>query len=106
MLRVPRRLRPYPRLRVIGAHQMQQVCRLQTRRSISKPLFVDEKREGDPSVLAEKSGVGTVAEANSRQCRMFFRKSVFVFAQLRDVFAAEKSAVMAKEHDDGRLPLP
>ena len=106
VLPVPRGLRSCARLRVIGPRQMQQGSRLQTRFPIREPLFIDQKRKANTGILAEKTGVRPVTETDGRRRRMFFRESILVFAQLRDVLAAEQSAVMAKENDHGRLPFP
>ena len=37
---------------------------------------------------------------------MFFTEGLLVFAQLRDVFAAEDSPVVAKENEDGGIVFP
>ena len=89
VLPVPRSLRSCARLRIVGPRQMQQIGRFQTGRPIREPLFVDQQRKADTGILAEKTGVRSVPETDGCKRRMFFREPLLIFAQLRDVLAAE-----------------
>jgi hypothetical protein len=51
-------------------------------------------------------GVGRVTEADGRQGGAGRSKLRFVLAQLRDVLAAEDSAIVPEEDDDRRLLRP
>ena len=69
-------------------------------------LRVDEQREGDPGLLAERAGVRGVPEADRRQAGAPRPELGLVVAQLRDVLPAEDSAVVPEEDDDGRRVGP
>jgi len=62
-------------------------------------MVVDQKRELDSRFLAEHSSVVGVTQANGRKRSSLVPEGLFVFAQLRDVFAAKNSSVMAKKDE-------
>jgi len=97
---------PFPRLGIVAAQKMQERALQQADGAISLPLGVDQKWEADSSLLAKNLSVVSVAETNGSQPRTFVSERLFVAAQLRDVLAAEYSAVVAQEDDDGRSRLP
>jgi hypothetical protein len=99
-------LRAFPRLRVVGPKQVKKVSGLETGRVIGLPLFVDQQWKFDARLFAESSGVARVPQADSGQFRAFRLELGFVVAQLRDMLAAEDSAVVAKKNDHSRLQLP
>ena len=84
---------------VVAAKQMQKVRGFQSRGSISQPLLVDQQRKRDPCFLAEKSRVLAVPQPDGGQPGSFFLECLLVLAQLRDVFTAENSAVVAQKND-------
>jgi hypothetical protein len=47
-----------------------------------------------------------VAEADCGEVGVFSAEGLLVFAQLRDVFAAEDSAVVAEEDENGEIIFP
>jgi len=47
-----------------------------------------------------------VPEADSGEGGVFAAEGLLVFAQLRDVFAAEDSAVVTEKDEDGRIVFP
>ena len=50
--------------------------------------------------------IAKIAQSHRGKLRAFFFKLSLVFAQLRDMLAAENSTVVAQKHDHGRLVLP
>jgi hypothetical protein len=69
-------------------------------------MFVNEEGEVDAGFLLEDAGVLGIAEADGSEGGAFFAKGLLVFAQLRDVLAAEDSTVVAKEDEDGGVAFP
>ena len=47
-----------------------------------------------------------VAQTNRRKVHTSFAEFLLVFAQLRNMFAAENSPVVPQKHQDGRIFLP
>jgi len=91
---------------IVAAQQMKQVPRFQFRNSIGGPLGIDQQRERDTGFLAKQAGIIQVAQSNRRQPGSGLLKLVFVLAQLRDMLAAEDSAVVPQEDDYGGIRLP
>jgi hypothetical protein len=84
---------------VVATKQMQQVRGFQSRGSISQPLLIDQERKCDPCFLAEKSRILAVPQPDGGQPGSFFLECFLVLAQLRDVFTAENSSVVAQKND-------
>ncbi len=84
---------------VVAAKQMQQVRGFQSRGSISQPLLVDQQGKRDPGFLAEKPRVLAVPQSDGGQPGSLLLESLLVLAQLRDVFTAENSAVVAEKNE-------
>jgi hypothetical protein len=97
-------LRPLSSRSVVAAQQMKQVGAQKTRRAVSLALFIHQQRERNSGLFAEESRITPVSQADGRQYRPSFAEGVLAFAQLRDVLAAEDSAVMTEEDED-RRPL-
>jgi hypothetical protein len=98
--------RPRPRRRIVRAKQVQNIRLPQTRGAISEPLLVNQQRERDAGFFPELAGVVPIAESDdSERCSTLFER-VLVFAQLRNVLAAENSAIVAQEDDHGWVGLP
>lgn len=93
-------------LHVVAAKQMQQVGVAQFDGAIGLALFVDQQRESDAGLLAEVLGVTDVAQSDGGKLCAFLENGLLVFAQLRDVFAAEDSTVMAEKNKHGRATGP
>jgi hypothetical protein len=87
--------------RIVAAQEMKEVGGFQLRGAISLTLFVNQEGKSDTGLLLKLPGVNGVAEANGGESRSFAAKGLFVFAQLRDVLAAEDSAVVAQEDHHG-----
>ena len=98
-LTVAGRASPQPRRDVVRTEHVEQGRRAETGGAVGLALRVDEQREGDPGLVAERAGVGGIPEADRRQPRPALPELGLVVAQLRDVLPAEDSAVVAQEHD-------
>jgi hypothetical protein len=95
-----------PGCRIVAAQDMERARHSEANRTIGGALFVDEKREGDAGLVAKKTGIGPVAESDGGQARSAVEEGLLVFAQLRDMLAAENSAVVAKEDEHCRRSFP
>jgi hypothetical protein len=106
MLAVAGRAGALPGCFVFRSKQMQNVGVAQSGGAVSEALLVYQKREGDAGLLPKELRVSPVAEAHGSQIGSPILKRFLVFAQLRDMLAAEESAVVPEENEDRRLPLP
>jgi hypothetical protein len=88
----------------VAAEEMEERRRTEPGRAIRLPPLVDQG--GDPRLLAEGAGVGPVPEPHGGQARPRGDERRLVLAQLRDVLAAEDSAVVAEEDQDRRAVGP
>jgi hypothetical protein len=95
-----------PRPRIVGAENVKDTGRPEARGAIGNPLLVDQEWKGDAGLVAKKSGIIPIAKADSGERSALLAERWFMFAQLRDVLAAEDSAIVPEEHNNGRLPLP
>jgi len=69
---------------------------------VSFAFLIDQKRKVDAGFLAKESGIGHVAEADSGEAHVFTAEFFFMCAQLRDVFSAEDSTIVAQEDHGSR----
>ena len=69
-------------------------------------MLVDEEGEVDAGLFLEEAGVACVAEADGGESRVLGTEGLLVFAQLRDVLAAEDSAVVAEEDENCGMRFP
>ncbi len=86
---------------VVPAEQVAKRGGPEVRRAVGFPLRVDQERESDSGLVAERPGVGEIPEADRGHARATRSELGLVVAQLRDVLPAEHSAVVAEE-DEGR----
>lgn len=93
-------------LEIVPAEQVKQIGDPQVCELVGLALFVDEQGEVDPRFFLENACIIAVAKANGCQGSAFVGKGLLVFAQLRDVFAAKDSTIVAKKNDDRGLALP
>ena len=84
---------------VLAPENMQQVSAAQSGSAIGLALRVHQERKGDAGLFAEKAGVVLVAEPDDGEARAFFLEGLLVFAQLRDVLAAEHSTIMPQKYE-------
>jgi hypothetical protein len=93
-------------LHIVFAQKVEQGSMAQPNGFICFTFVIDQKRKLDTSLLAEKSGVAGVAQADDSKMSAFTFELGFKFAQLRDVLSAEDSTVMAKKDHHGRSAFP
>jgi hypothetical protein len=91
---------------IVASEEMENVGGFEIGDFVGLALLVDEQGEVDAGFLQEDAGVVGVAEADGGEGGVPFAEGWLVFAQLRDVLAAEDSAVMAKEDEDGGIRFP
>jgi hypothetical protein len=85
---------------------MKNVRALQARRLIRPAFFVDQQRKFDSGVFTKHASVHAIAQADGRKIGALRLELALVFAQLRDVLAAEDSAIVPEKNHDGRLLVP
>ena len=73
---------------------MKDIRALETRGLTGETILVDQEGERDAGVLAEHARVISIAQADGGEIRAFGFERVMMFAQLRDMLAAEDSTVV------------
>jgi hypothetical protein len=91
---------------VVAAQHMQQIRITQAGGVVRLALLIDQEGKRDAGFLPELTRVVRVAEPDGRQAGAALAESLLMFAQLRDVLAAEDSTIVAEEDHYGGLPLP
>jgi hypothetical protein len=91
---------------IIAASEVQQIRGGQVGDRVSPALFVDQQGKIDARLFAENAGIVAVAKADGGEGGAFVQEGVLVFAQLRDVLAAENSSIVTQKSDYGRPALP
>ena len=91
---------------VVTAQQVKDVGLFQFQRVVGLPLLIDQERKRDAGLFAENAGKVHVPHADSGQAGALSAESGFVFAQLRDVFAAKDSTIVPQQHQHRRTLLP
>ena len=92
--------------KIVATEEMEEVGFAEVGEFVGLAVIVDEEGEVDAGFLLEDAGVVSVAEADGGEGGMFFTESLLMFAQLRDVLAAEDSAVVAEEDEDSGIAFP
>lgn len=82
---------------IIAAEQMEKIGGGELCGAVGFAAFVNEQRKRDAGIFTEAARIEKIAQADGSEARAFCAEGGFVLAQLRDVFAAEDSAVMAQE---------
>jgi hypothetical protein len=93
-------------LGIVSSQQVQQICALEFHDIIGLALFINEQREGDARFFTKSAGVDTIAKPHGGQSCAALPEGLLVGAQLRDVLAAEDSAIMAQEDNHRGLAEP
>jgi hypothetical protein len=91
---------------VVAAHEVEERRGPEADRPVRGPPLVDEERKRDAGLLAERARVAVVAEPDHGEAHIGRLEGRLVRAQLRDVLAAEDSAEVAEEHEDGGSRRP
>jgi len=73
---------------------------------VGLPFFINQQWECYSGFLAEHRRVTRISQADGGQLSALGLELSLVLTQLRDMLAAEDSAVVAKENDHGRIQLP
>lgn len=106
VLMMPRRAGSIAAFEIVAAKHMQQVGRAQVGDGIGPAVFIDEQRKRDARFLTENARIVAVAQADGGKRSAFLPEGLLVFAQLRDVLAAENSSIVPEKNDHGGLALP
>jgi hypothetical protein len=106
MLLVAAGLGAFARLHVVSAEKVEQGSMLKAHGFVGLALVVDQERKLDAGFFAEKFGVLGVAQADHGDLRALAAELLLKFAQLRDVFSAEDSTVMAEKDQHCRALFP
>jgi hypothetical protein len=85
---------------------MQQIPRFQLRGPVRQPFFVNKERKIDARLFSKGLRKMKISQPNGSQVGPGIPDSALMFAQLRDVLAAEDSAVMPQEYEYRRPVLP
>ena len=91
---------------IVTAEEVENVGGFQAGDFVRLAVFVDQQGKFDLCFFLEDTGVVGIAEADSGESGLFFAEGLLMFAQLRDMLAAEDSAVVAKENQDGGIVFP
>ena len=91
---------------VIAAKDVEEVAGFQCGGFVGGLIGVDKEWEGDAGFFAEERSVAHITKTDGGEMGTRLLEIVFTLAQLRDEVAAEDSAVVAKEHDDGGCLFP
>jgi hypothetical protein len=94
----------FPGLSIFAPEKMKHVGGSKADGTIGLPVFVDQQRKCDGGVLAKDARVIAVTQTYRCQVGSVPVKFRLIFAQLRDVLAAENSSVVTKK-DNHRRPL-
>jgi hypothetical protein len=93
-------------LHVVAPQKVEQGSVLQANGFVGFALLVNQQRELDAGFFAEELGVTGVTQADYGDLRSFAAELLLEFAQLRDVFSTENSAVMAQKNQHRRAAFP
>jgi len=91
---------------IVAAEEVENVGGFQAGDFVRLAVFVDQQGKFDLCFFLEDAGVVGIAEADGGESGLFFAEGLLMFAQLRDMLAAEDSAVVAKENQDGGIVFP
>ncbi len=91
---------------IILAKEMEEIRGAESSGLISLAIVIDQERKLNSRFLAKHASVVGVTQADRGQRCSFIPEGLFVFAQLRDMFAAENSSVMAEKDEYSRAAGP
>ena len=106
VLVVPGGLGAFAALEIVAAEEVKEVGFAEVGELVGLAALVDEEREVDAGFFLEEAGVASVAEADGSERGVFGAEGWLALAQLRDMLAAENSAVVAKESKDDGMRFP
>jgi hypothetical protein len=102
VLAMPAGLGALARRGIVLSQKVKQGSVAESNRAVGLAFFVDQQGKRDFRVLTEMLGILDVAKPDRDETGAFLAKVLLVFAQLRDVLAAEDSAIVAKKYDHRR----
>jgi hypothetical protein len=106
MLAMPGSLGPGSCFGVVAAEDVEQISRLQLGSLVGLSTGVDQQGEVDAGFLTKHTGIVDVAQTDGGQGGSGLLELLLVGAQLRDMLAAENSAVVAKEDNHSGTLFP
>jgi len=87
---------------VIRTKDMERVGYPQSGNAVSKTFFIDEQRKRDAGLLPEEVAIVLVTQPDGGNAGSLMVKFRLVLAQLRDMLAAEDSAIVPQKDHDSR----
>lgn len=93
-------------LEIIGTKHMKQIGAREVGNGVGLAIFINKQGEIDSRFFPENARIVAVAQADGGEGRAFVEERLLMFTQLRDVLAAEDSAIVAQEHQDDGMSLP
>ncbi len=93
-------------LEIVAADEVKEIGDPEVGDFVGLAILVDEQRKIDCGFLLEDAGVVGIAEADGGEGSAFIAEGLLVFAQLRDVLAAENSSIVAEENEHGGVFRP
>ena len=104
VLLVAGRLSSGSRFCVVAPEDVKQISRFQGRGSVGFAFSIHQQGKRDTCLITKQAGITHITESHSCQSESRVAEVVLVFAQLRDVLAAEDSAPVAQK-DHRRRPF-
>ena len=95
-----------PGFRIVTSKQVQKIRRLEAGSTIRTAILVNEQRKCDSSLLAKEASVTNIAKTDCGKIDALGAELILMIAQLRNMLAAEDSAVVAEEDDSGGAAFP
>jgi hypothetical protein len=97
---------PRTRFSILAAKEMEQVAGFQFRSMVGDPIVIDQQWKRDSGFLAKHAGIVHVAQPDRGQTGSCLFELTLPRAQLRDMLAAEDSAVVPQKDHNGGVLLP
>jgi hypothetical protein len=106
MLPVPSGNGARPRLAILRTENRKNGANPKIDGLVGNTVDINQQRERDASVLTENARIRDVAKADGGNTGALEMKSLFPFAQLRDMLAAKQSPVVAQKRHHTRIAGP
>jgi hypothetical protein len=106
VLPTTRRYGTCPSLAIVFPEELEHRADTKIDGAVGTAIGVDQQRKCNPRLLAKDARVFHIAEPHSGNTGAFELESLFPFAQLRDMLAAEHSTVMAQKRHHTRRAGP
>jgi hypothetical protein len=91
---------------IVATEDVKQGCDSQFGGVIGLPVLINQQGEANAGAIAKSAGVTGIAEPHRDQSGAGRAKTLFAVAQLRDVFPAEDSSIMAEKDHHCRMVGP